>query len=184
MNFIEWIINLAQISLWMTAIVFIGIYILKPLVMFIPLPVLYVAAGIVFPTRIALVITFGGVALALISGYFTGKLVGAQKFDEYLIKNEKISYFLGDQDKRFLSLCFIYRVLPLPFDLFNMLCGAAKVPFWKYLIVSLLGLSFAVVFNIVAGVNIATPLTLKFLIPFSVSLCFSCSMFFLYKRRI
>ena len=184
MSFIEWIINFAQISLWMTALIFIGIYILKPFVMFILLPVLYVVAGIVFPTWVALIITFGGVALSLVSGYYSGKLVCSQKFDDYLIRNERVSHFIEGQNKRFLSFCFIYRVLPLPFDIFNMLCGAAKVPFWKYLIVSVLGLSFAVVLNTVAGVYITTPLSLKFLFPFSVSLVFSCSMFILYKRRI
>ena len=184
MDFIEWTINLAQISLWMTALIFIGIYILKPLVMFIPLPVLYVAAGVVFPTWIALVITFGGIALALMSGYYSGKLIGSRKVDDYLAKNEKVSRFLGGQDKRFLSLCFIYRILPLPFDLFNMMCGAAKVTFWKYLIVSVFGLSSSVVLNTVAGIHITTPLSLKFLLPFSVSLAFSCSMFILFKRRI
>jgi len=184
MNFIEWIINLAQISLWITALVLIGIYILKPLVMFIPLPVLYVAAGIVFPTWAALTITFGGVALALISGYYSGKLIGEKKVNDYLIKNKKIDHFIKGKDKRFLSLCFLYRILPLPFDVFNMVCGAAKVPFWKYLIVSVLGLSFAVVLNTIAGVYITTPLSPKFLFPFSISLAFSCSVFILYRRRI
>jgi len=184
MDFIEWVINLARISLWMTALVFIGIYVLKPLVMFIPLPALYIAAGIVFPTSIALVITFGGVALALVSGYYSGKLMGARKVDDYLTKNEKVGSFLGGRDGRFLSFCFIYRVLPLPFDLFNMVCGAAKVPFWKYLIVSLFGLSAAIVPNTLAGTYIATPLSPKFLLPFGVSLVFSCSMFILYKRKI
>ena len=184
MYFIEWIISLAQISLWMTALVFIGIYILKPLVMFIPLPVLYVAAGIVFPTWIALVITFCGIALALISGYYSGKLIGAQKVGDYLAKNVKVNQFLNGRDNRFLSFCFIYRVLPLPFDLFNVMCGAAKVPFWKYLIASVLGLSFAVVLNTVAGIHITTPFSPKFLFPLSISLLFSCSMLILYKRRI
>jgi len=184
MNLIEWTINTAQISLWITVLLFIGIYILKPLLMFIPITALYVAAGIVFPIWIAFVMTFGGVILALMSGYYFGKIFGEQKVNDYITKNKKVGRFLDGRNKRFLSFCFSYRVLPLPFDLFNMMCGAAKVPFWKYLIVSLLGLSPAIVPYILAGAYITTPLSLEFLFPFGISLAFTFSMFILYKRKI
>ena len=184
MDVTYWIVNIAQISLWITVLVFIGIYILKPILMFIPVPALYIAAGIVFPTWIAFVITYVGVVLALTSGYYSGKLIGARKVDAYLAKNEKVGQFLGGQDKRFLLFCFIYRVLPLPFDLFNMMCGATKVPFWKYLIVSVLGLSTIIVPNVLAGGHITNPLSPEFLLPFGISLVFTFSMFILYKRKI
>jgi len=184
MDVIEWVVNMAQISLWMTVLVFIGIYVLKPLLMFIPIPALYIAAGIVFPPWLAFMITYGGVMLALTSGYYSGKFWGEQKVDDYLAKNKKVGGFLASRDKRFLLFCFIYRVLPLPFDLFNMICGATKVPFWKYLIVSLLGLSPVIVPNILAGAYITTPLSPEFLIPFGISLTFTFSMFILYKRKI
>ena len=184
MDYIEWIVSIAQISLWVTVLVFIGVYLLKPLLMFIPIPALYVAAGIVFPTWIAFVITFGGVALALTTGYYLGKILGERQVNKYLEKNEKMQRFLGGEDKRILLFCFIYRVLPLPFDLFNMVCGATKVPFWKYLIVSVLGLSAIIVPNVLAGAYITTPLSPEFLIPFGISLAFTFSMFILYKRKI
>jgi len=142
------------------------------------------AAGVVFPTWIAFVITFGGVTLALMSGYYSGKILGERKVNDYVAKNTEVGQFLRGRDKRFLSFCFIYRVLPLPFDLFNMMCGAAKVPFWKYLIVSLIGLSTAIVPNILAGASLTAPLSPEFLLPFGISLAFTVSMFILYKRKI
>ena len=184
MNFIEWITNLAQISLWITALVFIGIYILKPILMFVPLPMLYVVAGIVFPTWIALIITFGGVMLALISGYYSGKFLSKRKVNGYLGKNIKIGRFIDSRGKNFLSFCFVYRVLPLPFDLFNMMCGVLKVSLWKYLIVSVLGLSVTIIPQILVGANIKDPLSSQFLFPFIVSLAFMSGMFVLHKRNL
>jgi len=86
--------------------------------------------------------------------------------------------------ERFLSFCFIYRILPLPFDLFNLVCGAARVPLSKYLVISVLGLSPAIVPNVLAGAYITTPLSPEFLLPFGIGLTFSVSMFMLYKRMI
>ena len=182
MRMIEWMVSLAQSSIWITVLVVIGAYILKPLVMFIPVTALYIAAGVIFPTWVAFVITYGGIVLALTSGYYVGKFLGERKVNDYVAKNEKVSQFLDGCDGRFSAFCFIYRILPLPFDLFNLMCGATKVPFWKYLIVSLLGLSPAIVPYILVGTYITTPLTPEFLLPFGISLAFSLSMFILYKR--
>jgi uncharacterized membrane protein YdjX (TVP38/TMEM64 family) len=184
MNFIGGLIDLAQISLWMTMLVFMGIYILKPIVMFIPLPALYIAASIIFPTWFAFTLTYSGVALALTSGYYSGKFLGEKRVNKYLTKSTKIKQFLGDRTEKFLFVCFFYRILPLPFDLFNMMCGATGVLFWKYLVISLLGLSTIIIPNILAGAYITTPLSPRFLIPFGISLVITLSVFILYKRKI
>jgi len=184
MNFIEWVIELAQISSWVTVLIFMGIYMLKPLAMFIPLTALYIAAGVIFPTSIALVITFCGILLALISGYYSGKFLGERKVDDYLANHTKVGNFLNNRDKGFLLFCFVYRVLPLPFDLFNMMCGAFKVPFCKYLVVSLLGLSTTFVPYVLIGANITTPQSSQFLLPFGISLAFTLGIFILYKKKI
>jgi uncharacterized membrane protein YdjX (TVP38/TMEM64 family) len=183
MNVIEWMINLAQVSLWMTVLVFFGIYILKPVVMFIPLQALYLAAGIIFQTWIAFIITFSGGVLALMSGYYSGKFLGEDRVHKYLTKNTKVERFLGGQEKKFLSLCFFYRLFPLPFDLFNMMCGIANVPFWKYLIISLLGLSVSIVPNILAGVYITIPYSPRFLLPFAIRLVIISGIFIWYSKK-
>ena len=184
MDFVEWMFNLAQISLWITALVFIIVYILKPIVMFIPLPILYMTAGFIFGKWIALAITFGGIALALISGYYTGKFLGEERVNHYLAKNISVKRFLEDRNKEVLSFCFLYRILPLPFDVFNIVCGAISIPFLKYLIVSLLGLSVWIIPNILAGAYITNPLSPRFFLPFGVSLVITSSVFILYQRRI
>ena len=184
MNFIEQMTHLSQVSLGITIMVFIGIYLLKPILMFIPLPALYIAAGIIFPMWFAFLITLSGVILALISGYYSGKFLGEASVNKYFAKNTKIKHVLESQDEKFLLLCFFYRTLPLPFDLFNMICGATGVAFWKYLIISLLGLSAIMIPNVLAGTYITTPLSLRFLLPFGISLALTSSLFILYKRMI
>lgn len=184
MNLIEGLSHLARFSSGTSILIFMIIYIFKPIVMFIPLPVLYISAAIIFPTWLAFIITFGGVGLALTSGYYSGKFLGKENINKYLSKNKRVTRFLEDQNEALSDLCFPYRILPLPFDLFNMLCGAIGVSFWKYLLVSLLGLSTFIIPNILAGVYITTPLSPRFLVPFGISLVITSSVFILYKRGI
>lgn len=184
MNFIEGLTNLARFSSGTIILVFMAIYILKPIVMFIPLPALYMSAAIIFPTWFAFVITFGGVGFALTSGYYSGKFLGKESVNKYLGKNTKVKRFLEGRNEGISNLCFSYRILPLPFDLFNMMCGATGISFPKYLFISLLGLSTSIIPNILAGVHITTPLSPRFLLPFGISLVITLSVFILYRKSI
>ncbi|MCL1991317.1 MAG: VTT domain-containing protein [Defluviitaleaceae bacterium] len=184
MNVVAWIVDFAQVSGGFIILIFMGLYLLKPFFMFIPLPALYMAAGLVFSIWMAIFMTVGGLFLALTSGYYLGKWLGQQKVNDYLAKHEKVHFFLEGCNKRFSSFCFIYRMLPLPFDLFNIACGASKAPFWQYVIVSLLGLSVAMMPYILVGTYVTTPLSLAFLLPFGVSLAFSGCLFIWYQKKI
>jgi uncharacterized membrane protein YdjX (TVP38/TMEM64 family) len=70
----------------------------------------------------------------------------------------------------------------VPFDLLSMFCGALGLPFVKYLIVSLLGLSPTVMPLILAGAHISDPLSARFLVPFGVSLAITLTVFAIFSR--
>lgn len=144
----------AALPLPVAIIAFFIIYAIKAVVVVIPVNVLYISAGMIFPPGLGILITYIGLAIALCVGYLTGKELGESKVKETLVKNKRAASFLNSQ-KNLASMCFLVRILPLPKDLFSMFFGAAGMPFGKFLLVSLIGLSPVMISSVIAGAYIS-----------------------------
>ena len=112
--------------------------------------------GAVFPLGWAILITYIGLAVASGVGYFSGKKLGEDKIRETLAKYKykKAASFL-DSRKNLTSMCFLVRLLPLPKDLFSMFFGAVGMPFFKFVLISLAGLTPVMLSSVIAGALIA-----------------------------
>ena len=135
------IVGLSEISLLVTVIGFIVLYIIKGLAMVVPSSLLYIAAALVFPPLLGILITYVGLTVSLSIGYVLGNRLGEEKVTKMLAKHEKIAGFLDGKKKNLTSLCFITRLLHMPFGLVSLFLGALNMPFLKYIIASLLGVS-------------------------------------------
>jgi len=121
--------------------VFMFIYAVKAVVMVVPISVLYVASGIVFPFYQAILITGVGVSVAMTIGYLNGRHLGYLKVQKFICKYPKVGVLLDDKRGNILYLCFLSRLIPFPFDLVSMFHGAVSLPFGKYVLMSLLGIA-------------------------------------------
>ena len=126
------------------------VYAVKAVVMVIPVNLLYISAGVLFPPGWAVLITYIGLSIALGVGYFNGKKLGEHKVGETLAKNKKAASFV-DSRRNMTSICFLARLLPLPKDLFSMFFGAVGMPFYKFVTISLIGLSPVMISSVLAG---------------------------------
>ena len=180
---LESIVHFAPASIGLAAFVFIALYALKAMVVVVPLVMLFIAAGIVFPTGWALLVTYLGLATALSVGYAVGKVLGEQRVRKTVAKYKRLEKFLFGWSDNLSSLCFISRVLPLPFDVVSMFYGALGMPFLKYMFISLLGKSPFMIPCVLAGAFVSQPLSAPFLVPFGLSLTIALSVFLLYKMR-
>jgi len=167
----------------LTSVAFLAVYAIKAVVMIIPAPALYIAAGVAFPIGWALIITYLGLIISLSVGYFNGKKLGEKRATELISKNRKVADFLESKLDRLSYLCFISRILPFPKDLFSMLYGAIGMPFYKYIAISLMGMSPIMIPNVLVGHSIGTPISPEFLIPFGISLAVALVVFILYKGQ-
>jgi len=179
---VEDIINFAPDSLLLAALVFLLLYTIKPFVLFFPIAVLYVSAGLAFPIGWALIVTYCGVAIMTSIGYFLGGKLGENRINELLNRQKKVANFLNSKKDNLVMLCFLSRVLPVPVNMCSMFYGAVKMPFYKYLIVSLIGMSPTMLPVLFAGANIANPLSLEFLLPFGLSLFSTFVVFVVYRQ--
>jgi len=165
-----------------TVIVLLIIYAIKAVIMIIPVPALYMAAGVAFPTWWAIIVTYLGLLISFSIGYFNGKKLGEKKVSEMLSKNKKVAGFFESKHLDLPSMCFISRLIPLPKDLLSMFYGAVGMPFQKYIVISLLGVSPVMIPYVVAGAYAADPLSLEFLLPFGVNLSIILTSFAIYKK--
>ena len=186
---VEHIVNYAPASMTLAALVFVVLYVVKTIVIIIPVSMFYIAAGIVFPVGWALLVTYLCLVVALSIGYTAGKFLGEKKMYKTISKNKKLANLLAEGNNDSLSsLCFIARVLPVPFDLVSMFCGALNMPYFKYIYLSLLGLSPVVIPFVISGTSVSNPTSVEFIVPFSFSIIITFGGFVFYrqynKRRI
>jgi len=162
---------------------FLLLYAIKSITMTIPNSVLYVAAGAVFPIGVAILVTYIGLMVSLTVGYLTGQKLGETKVYHLLAKQKRVNHLLDKYKEDLFPLCFMTRLLALPFGFVSFFFGALKIPFLKYILASLLGVTPGMLPIIFSGAAITNPLSPEFLIPFGVSLTVISITFTIYKRK-
>jgi len=172
-----------QSATWLSLIGIFALYAVKSITMTIPNSVLYIATGMLFPTGQAILITYVGLMISLSIGYFTGQKLGETNVYNLLAKQKRMKFFLNRAKEDLLLLCFVTRLLVLPFGLASFFFGALKIPFFKYAFVSLLGVSPTMLLIVFSGAAITNPLSLAFLVPLSISFTIALIIFIIYKRK-
>jgi uncharacterized membrane protein YdjX (TVP38/TMEM64 family) len=152
---VESIVANTPASLPLAMLSFLLFFSVKSVVIIIPITILYVSAGIVFPNAWPFIIAYVGVTLTLSIGYFNGRRLGEEKVEELIKKSSKLGNFMEKRRDNLTYLCFFSRLSPFPFDIFSFFSGAIKVPFAKYLVLSLLGLTPKLVLFVFTGITIS-----------------------------
>lgn len=173
------ILSYTPASLPLAALILLGIYSVKGVVVFIPVAALYVCGGILFPTGWAVLVTYLGLACELSVGYWMGRSMGGDKARALVNENEKARRFLTSDGGHGPATCFLARILPIPMDLVSLFFGATRFPYLRFLLFSLLGVSPGMLPFVLAGGNIANPLSREFLLPFGVGMAVAACAFLL-----
>lgn len=137
-------------SAWWGIFAFVGVYVARPLVLF-PASVLTVMAGVVFgPWSGVVVVIIGANASALLA-YALGRLLrhppGVPRVDTIGDTVESSTSEAGSLVTRWgtklrtnsFETVFVMRLLFLPYDLVNYLCGALRVRWTSFLLATALG---------------------------------------------
>ena len=175
------------LPMWAMVLIFLGLYALKGAFLVVSAIMLYILAGLLFPKWVAILVTYAGLTVSLSVGYFIGGKLGEKKVSKMIAKRKRLAAFLQGNNENLVTLCFISRLFPMAYGLVSMLFGALKVPFWKYLLMSLLGISPRMIPIVLAGAAITNPLSAEFLVPFGFSLGISLTIFVVYRimhRRV
>lgn len=151
--------------------VILGLFCLKTVVWVIPVRVIYMGAGFLLPVWGAIIVTYVGTLLDLTLTYFVGRRLGKTRIMAE-IGSRKVGEWVLDVAERNSSFaCFIIRMLPgPPVELTNMFFGALDMPYGKFLLYSMLGLTPSILPVIFMGKAVMDPLSKEFLVPLLVTL--------------
>jgi len=154
----EELAGLAPEKPFMTAIFLISLYVLKSLTVFFPIAVLNVLGGFLFDPVKAIVFNCIGVVVELSIPYWIGRISG-QPFAKRLEgKYPKVAKVFGEHsDNLFFLSVFLRALFCLPGDAISMYFGAIKMPHFKYLIGSFIGILPGTVAFTLLGMSITNP---------------------------
>ena len=178
----EDIINHSPSSMALTVVVFIALYAIKSVIMFIPLPVLFISAGVLFPKGWAIVISYTCLTMELTIDWLIGKKMGQTKVVDFVRSKPKMASLIDLYKERTVFTCFLSRLIPIQSEPFSIFFGAAQMPYPTYLGISLLGLSAKMIPFILAGSAISDPLSKEFLLPLAVCVAISISVLIIVNK--
>ena len=166
----------------LAALIMLGLFCVRPVLMFIPMVALYICVGIIFPPGAALALTCAGLLCEMAIGYYIGRRLGGEKITALINKNRRVREFMSDSGNSGPAGCFVLRITLLHFDLVSMFFGASGVRFSQFAILSLMGSAPSMIPFVLMGDSIATPFSADFLAPFAICAAVSISAYTLYTK--
>lgn len=160
---------------WIKALVIlVFMFLLKSVIPLIPFSVMFISAGMVFPTVIAVFISTLGVALLCTVKFFWGRQYGGGSVQKIVFRSRRATKFMGFRDKgnRWILglLCFI-PVFPI--GSVSRAYGATRMSFATFITLIIPGIMPRIVLWSFVGVNIFEPFTVGFIAPFIILLVIS-----------
>ncbi len=129
----------------------ISIFGLKGFTFIIPAMLIYLSVGMAFDTGTALFISLCGIALEVTATYWLGRVLGGDYVTKFLGKVKGGDKVLGMKDKSKFSTVFVTRLVGLPIDFSSLLFGSMKLPFFRYMILSVVGIAPRVILFTLLG---------------------------------
>lgn len=119
----------------------VGIFGLKGLTFVIPASLVYLSVGMAFDTVTAILISVAGIALEVTVTYWFGRALGGEYVTKLLQKVKGGDKILGMKNTSKFSTVFVVRLIALPIDFSSLFFGSMKIPFFRYMIFSVLGIA-------------------------------------------
>ena len=131
---------------WWGVFAYIGVYLVRPLVLF-PASVLTVMGGVLFGPWLGVVVVVIAANMSAMVAFGVGRLLGtvpdADAADAADVAGDENLSFVARWSERLrehsFETVFIMRLLFLPYDLVNYVCGALRIRWTSFLLATALG---------------------------------------------
>lgn len=161
-------------NLWLLIIVIMLLYFVKTAFPLYPISIICVATALVFKTPASFAINISGMILLFSVKYVMGTNTGGGSTQRLIRKSQIVRKLIESEGQGNPWVLFIFRLVPVfPVNSVSQLYGAMRFPFWKYIIISVLGYMPRMAFYIVIGRNVSNPFSLKFSLPLIMLAFFS-----------
>lgn len=159
-----------------------GIFVLKGLTFVIPAMLIYVSVGMAFDLGTALFISICGIALEVTVTYWLGRALGGEYVNKLIMKAKGGEKLLNMKDKSKFSSIFVIRFLPVfPIDFASLFLGSIKLPFIRYLLISVAGIAPRVILFTIFGDKVYEFFPMELLLKIALVLIPVAALVFIVK---
>ena len=159
-------------------------YILKSFIVIVPVLVVQVAAGLLFPLPIAIPVNLAGLVITLSISYIMGRFTGRTTVEKIIARYPKSAVIQTIPRKNEFFFCFIIHSLCIfPMNMIGMFVGALSITYKNYIIGAFLGSMIRVISVTVMGSAVTKPSSPTFILSLVVTLIVSLTSYLLYKRK-
>ncbi|MEE1049067.1 MAG: VTT domain-containing protein [Clostridia bacterium] len=165
----------------LSALLILVMYALKSISVVFPIIVIQIAAGMIFPFWIALILNIAGTAIACAIPYGIGRLSGSAGAEKLMQKYPKIRDADAFQRNSEWFISFILRAVScLPGDIVSMYLGSIGFKFIPYLTASVVGTLPGLVPATLVGINVTNPRSVAFIVSVAVTVVTSVGSVLIY----
>ena len=152
----------------------IALFTIKSFIPFVPLSVLFISSGLVFPAPLAALINVLGFSILVSVKYGWGKKLGGGGAHKLLVKSEVVYDFMNLGGNGNWWMLVILRFVPfIPINTVSRIYGATSMNYWGFCLFSVLGFLPRILIWSIIGVNITDPFSVSFMAPIIVLLLVS-----------
>ena len=183
-QYINWLTSIenrvaALENKWLIVLVVELLYLALTTFPVFPISILCVASSMVFDFHKSLLINIIGLVVLFSVRYITGKYAGGGGTQKLVRKNRFIRRLIEDEGRGNPWVLAVIRLLPfMPINPSSHLYGAMKFPFFRYMLISVIGFLPKLISYIIIGNNFGNPFSSDLTFPLIIISLFS-GIFFL-----
>lgn len=161
---VETILRYTPKNVFFAALVLLFFCALKSLTVVVPLSVLYLASGLLFPPVPAVLVSTAGLFIAITVPYWVGRYSGENTIDSLYEKYPKIYSIMKCQGNNTFFTCFITRMVGfLLGDILSLYFGVCKIPYVVYLGAGICGSLLSIITTTLLGTKLRNLFSTEFL---------------------
>lgn len=147
----------------LAAVMLIVLFGLKSLTIVLPLSILYLTSGILFPPVAAVLVSTCGLAVSITIPYWLGRCSGNEITRDICRKYPKAEQLSQYQEENTFFACFITRIVGfLPGDIVSLYFGACGTNYLIYLAAGISGSLLSIVTTTLLGEKLNNPFSIEF----------------------
>lgn len=160
-------------------------YILKSFIVIVPVLVVQIAAGIIFPIPIAIAVNLLGLVLTLSISFVMGHYTGKNYVDKLIHKYPKSAVIQSFSRKNEFFFCFmIHSLCIFPMNMIGMFAGSLNISYKNYFWGAFAGSLIRVISVTVMGASATKPTSPTFILALFTTLVVSLASYLAYKAKI
>ncbi|BAH08222.1 TVP38/TMEM64 family protein [Clostridium kluyveri] len=166
----------------LSVLIFLLIYMLRPVVFVIPASLMSIIAGNIFNYYVAVLLSMIGCFGSATIAFFLARFLGRSFVDKYLkgkaLKLNKNIEKYGFKIMTMMRLCFIF-----PYDPLSYSAGLTKIKYKDFILGTLIGVFPEIIAYSLMGKHLESPFSLKFIIPVIILFIIAFSSIYIYKKH-